>query len=271
MTLLSVKSIQGRRDYMEDRYSYLEKDDMTIAILCDGHGGDQVANITSLGLPELLYDRISNVEGTNVFIAVEIRRVISQWAERMLNKKGGSTLTGCLTKGDYVFIFNIGDSHSCLRKNKGNLYKLCPVYGRDGTLRHNISVKFDTAEFFCTKDHDERCPIEVARVKNAGGMIHDDRLNGILSMTRALGDGDVGPGLDFTPDVYWIKKSNILGPIVMYSDGVYELQRYPGNCKADFSDQYLYKIGEEYGSELLVEYAYRCGSDDNITAMVVDL
>lgn len=270
MTLSSVKSIQGRRDYMEDRYSYFKKDDMIIAMVCDGHGGDKVSNLTALGLPELLYNRISVINGTNVSIATEIRNIIIDWGDYLLDNSCGTTLTGILTKGDYVFIYNIGDSHSCFNK-KGYIYKLCPVYGKVGQLLKNISVKFETSTFFCTKDHDDRCPDEVQRVQNSGGEIREERLNGVLSMTRAIGDKDVGFGIDHTPDIYWIKKSNVLGPIVMYSDGVYELQRYPGNCTSDFSDEYLYKIADTYGSELLVEYAHRCGSEDNITAIVVNI
>jgi serine/threonine protein phosphatase PrpC len=59
MVLKSIKSIQGKRDYMEDRYNYLERNGLIIAFVCDGHGGHTVAEITSKNLGPVLYNTVS--------------------------------------------------------------------------------------------------------------------------------------------------------------------------------------------------------------------
>ena len=42
-----------------------------------------------------------------------------------------------------------------------------------------------------TKDHKAIDPQEQDRVKAAGGMIYNNRVNGVLAITRALGDYDL--------------------------------------------------------------------------------
>jgi len=42
-----------------------------------------------------------------------------------------------------------------------------------------------------TKDHKATDPTEQDRVKAAGGMIYNNRVNGVLAITRALGDYDL--------------------------------------------------------------------------------
>ena len=42
-----------------------------------------------------------------------------------------------------------------------------------------------------TKDHKASDPAEQERVKAAGGMIYNNRVNGVLAVTRALGDYDL--------------------------------------------------------------------------------
>ncbi len=94
-----------------------------------------------------------------------------------------------------------------------------------------------------------------------------DRLNGILSVTRALGDSDIGDGLSFVPDVYWFKKSLLDGPILMYSDGIYELERY--QKEIPFNTSFLYDYANKNGANELVNYAFQNGSEDNLTVLLL--
>lgn len=268
MTLLSIKSIQGKREYMEDRHAFLKEKNIMIALICDGHGGHQVADDTSRELPLLILHALQTTTGTNVKHAEAIRNTIIEWGSKVHKRQSGSTLTGIAVKNDIVYIFNIGDSHTCMKLLPGSFtYMLAPLFDQTGKYLDRIRVDYMQKQFFCTGDHDSSSPIEVDRVRDAGGRIADNRLNGILSVTRALGDGDIGPGISFIPDIYWTKKTLIDGPIVMYSDGVYELQRY--TTTHDFSDKYLYERAKNFDSANIVQYAYDNGSDDNLTAMVV--
>jgi serine/threonine protein phosphatase PrpC len=265
MVLLSVESIRGHRDYMEDRYAYIEKAGILIAMVCDGHGGYQVAEDTSKELPQRLLKTLKKDWKTNVATAMAIRNVIIEWGLEMKHRQSGSTLTGIAVKDSTMYVYNIGDSRTCFRSKGSHIYQLLPVFDRNGKYNSGLQIEYSFKQFFCTKDHNSMDSREVARVVSAGGQIIRKRLNGTLSVTRALGDSDVGPGLDHIPDVYWLKKSAVLGSIVMFSDGIYE-PFVEDNC-----NEIIKSVAEKYGAEVLVKYAYCKRSEDNLTAMVVSL
>jgi serine/threonine protein phosphatase PrpC len=274
MVLGSVKSIQGKREYMEDRYAYIEHGGITIAMVCDGHGGQRVSSKAAYELPQQILFALTKVNGNNIKHAEAIRKVIVDWNNNTTRERSGSTLTGIAVKNGTVFVYNVGDSRTCAKlQPREFIYTLRPIFGVDGahTGRVRVDVGHPDNGLFLTKDHDAEAPEEVARVENAGGIIRGDRLNGILSVTRALGDTDIGPGICAVPDVQWFKASALDGPILMYSDGVYEMQRYSNEHNVNFDDRYLYKVASVYGTEYLVNYAYDNGSDDNLTAMLVQV
>jgi serine/threonine protein phosphatase PrpC len=270
MVLLSVKSIQGRREYMEDRYAYIEEDNIIIAMVCDGHGGYQVAADTARELPQRILRVLQQTVGTHVKHAEVIRNTVMDWGHEMRTHLSGSTLTGVAVKNDIVYMFNVGDSRTCIQIAPGAfVYMLKPIFNHQGQHVDRILVDYTQTQFFCTPDHDSDSNNEVIRVNATGGKISGKRLNGILSVTRALGDGDVGPGISSVPDIFWVKRQSVLGPALLYSDGIYELQRYKSDV--NFDDKYLYYLANQYDSDTVVKYAYEKGSDDNLTAMLVSL
>jgi serine/threonine protein phosphatase PrpC len=267
MVLVSVKSIQGRRDYMEDRYAYIEKHGIIIAMICDGHGGFQVASETVKYLPHLILDELLKTSGTNVEHAKAIRKVIIEWGNKLKRYHSGSTLTGIAVKNGTLYIYNLGDSKTCLTLKPGAfVYWLVSIFDYKGEYMEKIDIRYSIKEFFCTPNHDADSEYERIRVNASNGKISSNRLNGILSVTRALGDQDVGPGLSNVPDIFWLKRY-MAGEILMYSDGIYEPQRYQDT--ANFSEKYLYEIATRFNSDILVNYAVKHNSEDNLTAMIV--
>jgi serine/threonine protein phosphatase PrpC len=279
MVLLSVKSIKGKRPYMEDRYAYFEENGIIIAFICDGHGGYITAENTVNKLTPMLYKNLllysKTQHITNINIALIIRRTINLWGENVKKTDSGSTLTGFVCMNNNVFIFNIGDSRTCVwLKPDTFIYRLRSIFDNNGEFIDKVIVDYTHSPFFVTEDHDPLNKEDVIRVYNSGGKIYENRLNGILSVTRALGDNGIGKGLTFIPDVYWFKKSNVLGPIIMYSDGIYEPGKFMTPDKKDannFSNKFLYFIGMKKGADNLVRYSYNNGSEDNLTAMVIDI
>lgn len=268
MVLLSVKSIKGRRNYMEDRYAYIDQDNIIVAMVCDGHGGQQVAAETVQNLPQLLLDTVQHSYGSNLKCAQELQKIIMAWGARVLNRGSGSTLTGIVATDNCMFIYNIGDSRTCMQLDADTyVYMLRPHFDRKGQLMGIVDVDYLQNTFFCTADHDPSSPEEQQRIRHAGGTVVEGRVNGILNMTRSIGDHDVGPGLTYVPDIYWVKRSAVLGPVLMYSDGIYEPQK---QTSVNFDDRYLYHVASRVGTEPLVEYAYKEGSEDNMTAMLVN-
>jgi len=270
MVMLSSKSIKGGREYMEDRYVYYEENNIIICMICDGHGGYLTSSKTTMELPYLLYNAVVNINKSNIYTASEIRNVINDWATKMKPMKDGSTLTGIIVIKDYTFIFNIGDSRTCIKlQPKSVVYTLQPTFDDKGEFINKLIVDYNELTFFCTKDHDSNNFIEQVRIKSAGGKIINNRLNGILSLTRALGDNDIGLGICAVPDIYWVKNDNIDGNILMYSDGIYEPEK--NHVETNFSDIYLYTIAEKEGIDALVKYALDNKSEDNITAVLIKI
>ena len=256
--MFDVKSIQGNREYMEDYYAFLHQYGITVAMVCDGHGGDTVSKITVQELPQKIINKIITVKGTNVKNAIAIREVIMQWADEMKHHKSGSTLTGIVIKNGILYVYNLGDSRTVfpLRANSF-IYMLKPVF-HSGIFKPQILVDYEKTAFFNTIDHDPKNPVEITRIQGNGGRIIGDRLEGVLSLTRAFGDADVKPGT--VPDIFWTKWNNIAGPVLMYSDGLYETEKY--------NDMQLYKMAVNEGVSALVEKVYKEGSNDNITALL---
>ena len=264
MVLKSYYQLQGRREYMEDYLNYvrLPKNNIEIALLCDGHGGQKVAELTSKFLPYKLIESLKEKDLCNIEIALIIRQTIRDWGNKMKTYLSGSTLTGLIIIKEYVFIINIGDSRTCFeKKKKSNIYFLEPQFKN----LKKIEVKKFTNDktFFCTKDHNNFNFFERNRVNNvSGSFILNDRLNGILSVTRSFGDKDVGKGLTYEPDIYWIKEKDIINEILLYSDGLYEIYD---------KKKLLYKGAEKYGIKKLVKEIYKMGSEDNISGMTLKL
>jgi serine/threonine protein phosphatase PrpC len=275
----SVKSIQGNREYMEDKYVYYEQENEKygFAFICDGHGGDKTAIATTDKLSSLfipLLDRIrTNTHIFNIDIAISIRNIITEWGYKISHFQSGSTLTGILFTPSTLFVFNIGDSRTVFKTHKGLTYVLLPIFNSNGEyMPQKIKVQHFITDLFQTIDHDHSSHDEIKRVQQSGGKISGERLNGVLSVTRALGDYGVGKGICYVPDIYWTPIENIASPISMYSDGVYEIQRYTKkNPDKDFSDSFLHSISTDFGAHALVDYSYQNGSDDNLTALVVKL
>jgi serine/threonine protein phosphatase PrpC len=210
MTLLSVKSIKGRRDYMEDYYNFVQKGPITVAMVCDGHGGYATAQKTTNVLPNLLLDCTVNAKN-NIQRALAIKKTILEWVENCKHDKSGSTLTGVLINDSTIFIYNIGDSRTNIQLQPGAFtYRLAENIDQNGQFLNTTSVDYSTDTFFFTSDHDSSNNFENQRVRATGGKISDNRLNGILSVTRALGDYDVGLGISGMPTVSWLEKSMLL-------------------------------------------------------------
>lgn len=263
-SLLSVNSIQGKRNYMEDRYAYLHKNFITIAMVCDGHGGSDVAESTSKELPLRLLHSLKNITLSRVQTAEKIRDIILAWGTEMKMRKSGSTISGILIKDNVMYVYNVGDSRVCTQlKPESYVYLLDPIFSKnDGLMINKVMIDYNCMDFFCTKDHD-LCLSEVDRIHCSGGALIGDRLNGILNLSRTVGDGDVGKGLSFVPDIYWINMNNIIDKIVLYTDGVSEIE--------SLDEKQIYNIAVANNAEYLVNYCYEKGSQDNITALILKI
>jgi len=260
MGLLSVKSVKGKRDYMEDYYNYVHSYGCSVGMVCDGHGGKAVARETSTKLPPILLNIANNTTTLpNVLRAKHIFNAIYEWGQSMTAyKQEGSTLAGFVSYPDTVFMYNIGDSKICLHLDKKSL-----------VTKYNNNNKNEsyTTDFFCPPSHNTANKQENERVRVTGGTVYAGRLNNVLAVTRALGDADVGHGLSFVPDVWWVSKKYISKPVLLYTDGIYEFMNNPTIQQ----HHAIYNGAITDTAEILVGFAAKKGSEDNMTVMLVSL
>ena len=122
-----------------------------------------------------------------------------------------------------------------------------------------------------TVDHVALDPNEARRVHQAGGHVTNNRVGGILAITRALGDhtlkGDSG-GVTAEPYCFVHTVDDHDRFVVMASDGVWDVMSDDDvhGMVLSASEQTVDEI-----SERLVQSALARGSRDNLSCLVVKL
>lgn len=248
-------AIMGKRSYMEDRYGILPDvaPDCNILFVADGHGGSFVAEFIYDNLEQTIKDacrQTLETKGTclDETIESEIEQLFLQ-----LNKKlesatpekawaCGSTLVVAFIYPSKIVIANCGDSKA-------------------------LWVNYENNRFNFTQEHNANNEREISRVQQAGGYVWNNRLFGMLSVFRSLGDFQYGPVMVCTPDVYIIDSSEV-DILVLCTDGIYE------TITEKMMTQLIQKVSKSKISEadkiarVLVNTAVKMNSSDNITSLV---
>lgn len=160
------------RTYMEDHFTCYESDNIDIYAVYDGHGGSNIVDFTETNLYQHLYRDLINAKVNDNIINI-IQSTIIKFDQNLYylypNDKSGTTINILLRLRDQWYLVNLGDSRSIT---------LC----QDGHI-------------VVTKDHKPNNRDEYVRIINSGGFIIRSRINGTLSLSRALGDFDEGTKL----------------------------------------------------------------------------
>ncbi|KAK9450647.1 phosphatase 2C-like domain-containing protein [Limtongia smithiae] len=113
-------------------------------------------------------------------------------------------------------------------------------------------------------DHKGTDPIEAARIKNTGGVIVAGRVNGILAVTRALGDSYIKKYVTshpFTTETYMVPDDEFL---ILACDGVWDV------CTDQEIVNLVRRVKDpQEASKMIISHALARGSMDNLTALVV--
>lgn len=264
----------GKRSYQHDRLLVHHHDEATVYAVADGHGEPETGHLVSdycvRHLPSLL--RNAGVLGPPTANSAEsISSAIGELdaaAIRFTSDKqlyAGSTLCALIRHRDTLTCANVGDSRAVLVR--------CPSQQRPVTVP-------------LSKDHLCTDPVELARIRKAGGVVAGKLLNGYISMSRALGNQELKehrnvtrfpiPGNSATysadlftslPDVTHRRIGRDDAFVVIASDGVW------GKMSNDDVASIVCKTlsaGEsiERVSKAIVKRALSKGSNDNITAIV---
>lgn len=121
--------------------------------------------------------------------------------------------------------------------------------------------------FALTKDHKPENTAEMARIALSGGFVAESRrVNGLLALSRAIGDIGVQPNVTFEPDIMVIEFTEQDEFVILACDGVWDVL---SNEQAVFLAQA--ETSPSRAANRIREYAYSLGSTDNISVIVYQL
>jgi serine/threonine protein phosphatase PrpC len=242
---VGVYADKGRRRTMEDCHSVVDPwcgDGAYVAVF-DGHGGKSASEWCRNNLAAVIASHIkeTTADAEGAFTAA------FREADDALVKAGvefaGCTATVCVVRGNRLRVANVGDTHAML----------CS----DGGATH---VRL-TAEHRCGGAD----KTEEALVTSKGGFITGDRVNGMLAVTRTLGDHNMKAFITCDPAVS--------GEVVLRGDGSQTLLVACDGLWDHVSNEDAAKIACEaadpaVAAKELVVRAIKAGSQDNITVVV---
>ncbi|KAI5968313.1 MgPP2CL-1 [Candida margitis] len=141
-----------------------------------------------------------------------------------------------------LYTSNVGDSRIILSRN-GKAYRL-------------------------SYDHKASDKNEIDRVENSGGLILKNRVNGVLAVTRSLGDSymkDLVLGKPFTTSTQIIRDDEFM---IIACDGVWDVISDTKACKI-IAECFKNGLDAQEASKKLCQLAIDASTTDNVTVMVV--
>jgi serine/threonine protein phosphatase PrpC len=261
--------LQGRRPTMEDAHNVFQKNDFELFGLYDGHGGPYVSKELASHLNYIIAqkcDELSPTRKSTFSYVLQPWTIGSSHYERQIQhaltmsyalmndsldtdnarNQGSTAITAVVTKKN-IMVVNTGDSRAVLCTN-GNAIAL-------------------------SDDHKPNRTDEYERITALGGTVTTyagvPRVQGILALSRAMGDFSLAPYVICTPDIVMHKRSVSDQFLIIACDGVWDV----------FSNQEAVNIvlaelksSDAHGAaQKLVQAAYDAESTDNISAIVVVL
>ena len=230
----------GRRPSMEDAcvaYGEFAGIGTQYYAIFDGHGGSEVSSYCAQNMHTLISDYYEN---GNSFIAATKKAIkevsdfaVSRWPQ------AGSTAAIAIIDDDVLYTANVGDSRIILIHN--------------GKAKR-LSI-----------DHKAVLPEETDAIIRRGGRIEGGRVNGILMLSRAIGDGTVAKYITSEPFMtQTVLRDN--AKLILACDGVWDVM----------DDQYAADIflqvkNPEDAAFAIQEEAMKKGTMDNVSVICVDL
>jgi serine/threonine protein phosphatase PrpC len=163
---------QGVRNEMEDGFVFVDqfggRPTSAFFAVYDGHGGRQVVDFVTRELHESILREVRKTVSVPDAMVQAFANTDNEMVYRRNITSSGCTACCCLLQEErharVIYTAHLGDSRA--------------VLARGGTATRLTSAT----------DHKATDPLEGKRVIEAGGQIINDRVNGMLAMTRALGD-----------------------------------------------------------------------------------
>ncbi|XP_070571988.1 protein phosphatase 1F-like [Ptychodera flava] len=259
LPLVSVHAIKNTRRKMEDKHVLIQdmktlfpskvKDNQSYYAVFDGHGGVDAASYAAAHLHCHLTNHRKFDTDVSLAIKEAFEKTDSMFVARATRERLRSGSTGIVTviTGNEAHVAWLGDSQALLMKN-----------GKPVTIM---------------EPHKPEREDEKKRIEDLGGCVvwfGAWRVNGTLSVSRALGDAEHKPYVSGEPDTMKIHLDGDEECIILACDGLWDILKPEEVCET--IQQYI-----DSGSDLtsvahkLVIMAKEGGSNDNITCLVVFL
>ncbi|CCF58842.1 hypothetical protein KAFR_0F02450 [Kazachstania africana CBS 2517] len=248
------------RTTMEDVHTYVKnfasRLDWGYFAIFDGHAGFQASKWCGSNLHTIVEKKLLEDETKDVREVLNESFVIAD--EHINNKLQGNS--GC-TAAVCVLRWELPDTLANdvveLSQYRRKLYTANVGDSRIILYRDGHSVRL-------TYDHKASDLLEMQRVEQAGGLIMKSRVNGMLAVTRSLGDkffDSLVVGNPFTTSIEITKEDAFL---IIACDGLWDVidDQEACNLIKDVTDP-------DQAAKILVRYALEHGTTDNVTVMVV--
>merc|ERR1711988_495660 len=213
----------------------------------DGHGGRKAADFAAEYLGEFVKttrgldsrDDVGELFGEAFLMA---DKQFCETAERE-GFGDGTTAVVCYLRDGRMWVANVGDSRAVL--SCGGAAKAV------------------------TEDHRPDRETEQRRIESKGGTVFHLgrwRVEGVLAVTRAIGDKDLKKCVTAHPDVYDIELTDQDELLILASDGLWDVM-----TNQEAVDLAMGHKDLGVACDALVEAALSKGSNDNVSALIVNI
>ncbi|EDQ89528.1 uncharacterized protein MONBRDRAFT_36991 [Monosiga brevicollis MX1] len=189
--------------------------------------------------------------------------------------KDGCTATVCLALNDVLFTANVGDAKAILVR-----YKEAPTVADTESVLPML-VDQDIATLVLTKDHNPVVYEERQRIQKAGGSVTDNRVQGVLGVSRSIGDGrykHLGVSsqpftskctLDPNKDLFLVLACDGLWGTLSASDVIQFCMKAFGEAEQDDQLAGQPKLQATHVAARLANHAVEKGASDNVSVLLV--
>jgi len=210
----------------------------------DGHGGRGAVDFAAINVHKNLLTELNNSSPPEAALKAAYLTTDKQIGEGKVG--AGTTAVSALldinrdTNERCLYIANVGDARAVLGRKEGAV-----------RLSH---------------DHKGSDPAENKRITDAGGFVLLNRVNGVLAVTRSLGDTamkDVVTGEPFQTKTILLPDDKLL---ILACDGLWDV-----TSDQEAIDLIKDETNAKQMSDKLLSHALKRGSTDNISVMVIIL
>jgi serine/threonine protein phosphatase PrpC len=261
--------LQGRRATMEDAHNIFQKTGFELFGLYDGHGGSYVSKELASHLNYIIAQKFEELRPAK---KSTFSYVLQPWTlsphhyEHQIHRS---------LEMSYKLIHDSLDNDSA--KNQGST-ALTAVITQKNIIVANTG---DSRAVLCTDgnaialsvDHKPNRADEYERITALGGKVITyagaPRVQGVLALSRAMGDLALAPYVICTPEIVMHTRSSTDQFLILACDGVWDV--FSNQEAGDIVLTELKNSDANGAAQKLVQAAYDAGSTDNISAIVIVL